>query len=471
MLRPFTSQDTRWRYHDATPPEAPFPGKTPGRRECAPAWSGSAMRRRLLIRDAFDRAFLGADGRARQGLDHGARALGIGDPLLVEVIRADRFAAHILAGVDLAGVAAMHQLEEVILRLHVAPRIADQRLRELRILDAHILFAAFAERAAVEADDGGMAEIGVDAVEARGIGDRDIDIVGPGHGLRHQDLLILRGVHVALAAHDELGALHRAVAPDLGIVAVIADDEAHLEPLRALGDIGAIAGIPALDGNPGHDLAVFLHDLALVVHQDERVVGRLLRMLLMPLAGEREHTPDLRLAAGLGEDLGLFAGHGRRGVVHLLLVVHDPVRAVFREDHEIHSGQADLHALQHLGDVAGIVQDLLLGVEPRHLVVDDGHADGVVAAGNIAVKHFDLLLDQPWSGGECDRRASEHRAVHSPLRRSTGSGRRVSSCYGFAARRRRKKPAPSTTVVVAGASLPINYCTAPLPCAQAAGTG
>ena len=32
-------------------------------------------------------------------------------------------------------------------------------------------------------------------------------------------------------------------------------------------------------------------------------------MLLVALAGEREHAPHLRLAAGFGENLGLLAGH------------------------------------------------------------------------------------------------------------------------------------------------------------------
>ena len=46
--------------------------------------------------------------------------------------------------------------------------------------------------------------------------------------------------------------------------------------------------------------------------------GALFGMLLVPLAGEREDAPHLGLAAGLGEDLGLLAGDGRGGVVHLL---------------------------------------------------------------------------------------------------------------------------------------------------------
>src|SRR3546814_4273447 len=52
----------------------------------------SAMRRRLLVRDPFHRAFVGTDGRASQRLDHLPRALGIGDPFGVEVVRAGRHA-------------------------------------------------------------------------------------------------------------------------------------------------------------------------------------------------------------------------------------------------------------------------------------------------------------------------------------------------------------------------------------------
>src|SRR5256885_14950071 len=56
---------------------------------------------------------------------------------------------------------------------------------------------------------------------------------------------LLGRVHVALAAHDELGAAHGAVAPDLGVVAVVADDEADLQALGAFAHIGAVARVPA----------------------------------------------------------------------------------------------------------------------------------------------------------------------------------------------------------------------------------
>src|ERR1700730_4150596 len=80
---------------------------------------------RALIGNALDRTFFSADRRTRQRLDRGAGPFGIRDPFFVEIVRADRFAAHILSRVDLAGVAAVEQLEEMVLGLHVAPGIAD----------------------------------------------------------------------------------------------------------------------------------------------------------------------------------------------------------------------------------------------------------------------------------------------------------------------------------------------------------
>src|SRR5260370_26104337 len=94
-------------------------------------------------------------------------------------------------GIDAGSYAPMDQVVEMVLRLAGAAGVADQILRQLRILDAVFLLAGLAERAAVEADDRGVTEIGIDAVEARGVGDRDIDIVGPGHRLGNQDLLFL----------------------------------------------------------------------------------------------------------------------------------------------------------------------------------------------------------------------------------------------------------------------------------------
>src|SRR5690606_19651101 len=288
--------------------------------------------------------------RTGQLLDVVARLLGVHHPGAVELERAVGHPAVAVTGVVDAGVPAVQQLEQVVLRLVVGARVANLRDRQLGVLDAHLLLAAFAEGTAVEADDRGMPEVAVDATEAGGIGHRHVAVVGPGHALGHQHLLVLGRVHVALAAHDQLGALHRAVAPDFRVVAVVADDQAELQALGTFADVGAVARVPALDGAPGDALAVLLADLALVVDQYQGVVGRLVRMLLVALAGQREDPPGLRLATGGGEDRGFLAGNGGGGRHHLVGVVHDPHGAVFREHHQIHAGQTDLHALDHLGD-------------------------------------------------------------------------------------------------------------------------
>ncbi len=85
-------------------------------------------------------------------------------------------------------------------------------------------------------------------------------------------------------------------------------------------------------------------------------------------------------------------------------------------------------------------EDLGLGVQARHLVVDDGDADGVVAAADITVKHVDLLSSVGGAGGRCVIRA-----------------------------RQTQKTRASTSVVVAGASLPRDCRAAPLPRAPVAG--
>ena len=77
------------------------------------------------VGDAVDRALLGAHGAAGDRLDHLARAFGVVDPLRVEVVGAGGHALVALAGVDLAGVAAVQQLEQVVLRLAVAAEVAD----------------------------------------------------------------------------------------------------------------------------------------------------------------------------------------------------------------------------------------------------------------------------------------------------------------------------------------------------------
>ncbi len=131
----------------------------------------------LLRRNALDRTFLGSYRGPCNGLDHFAGAIGICDPLLVKVVRTYGFTTNVFTRVDLAGIAAVYEFEEMIFRLHVVARVADQRLGECGVLDAVILLAALAERAAIEPDDRGMTEIGVDAVEAGGVRDGHIDVI------------------------------------------------------------------------------------------------------------------------------------------------------------------------------------------------------------------------------------------------------------------------------------------------------
>src|SRR5262249_15573206 len=95
--------------------------------------------------------------------------------------------------------------------------------------------------------------------------------------------------------------------------------------------------------------------------------------------------------ARLGEDGRFLAGDLRGRVHHLPTVVHDAMRAVLREDDEVHAGQADLHAVDHASDVAGVVENFCPRVQTRHLVVDHCDADGVLTAGDVAVKHGVLL--------------------------------------------------------------------------------
>ena len=102
-------------------------------------------------------------------------------------------------------------------------------------------------------------------------------------------------------------------------------------------------------------------------------------MLLVALAGEREHAPDFCLAAGFGKNFRLGAGDLRGRLVHLLGVIHDAVGGIFREDHEIHARQAELHADDHVGDLARVVEHLGPGVQARHFVIDDCDANRVVA--------------------------------------------------------------------------------------------
>jgi len=96
-----------------------------------------------------------------------------------------------------AGVAAVEQLEEVVLALVLAPRGADPRDGELGVVHLVGALAALAERAPVVADDRRVPEVAVHAVVPRRVGDRDVHVVHPRHCLGHH--------HLAHGAHAVTG--------------------------------------------------------------------------------------------------------------------------------------------------------------------------------------------------------------------------------------------------------------------------
>src|SRR5258705_4704647 len=99
---------------------------------------------RLLVRNTVDRTLVGADRRTGHRLDHLTGALGIGDPLGIEIVGAGRNALRAVTGVDHAGVAAMQQLEEVVLRLAIAAGVAGQKFWSRGVLYTALLLPGLA---------------------------------------------------------------------------------------------------------------------------------------------------------------------------------------------------------------------------------------------------------------------------------------------------------------------------------------
>ncbi len=87
----------------------------------------------------------------------------------------------------------MQQLEQVVLGLVVLAGVSNGGDRQLCVLDAVLLLTCLAECAAVEPDDRRVAEIRIHSVESGGVRYGDVAVVRPRHGLRHEDLLVLRG--------------------------------------------------------------------------------------------------------------------------------------------------------------------------------------------------------------------------------------------------------------------------------------
>ena len=193
-----------------------------------------------------------------------------------------------------------------------------------------------------------------------------------------------------------------------------------------------------LNRAPRNDLAVFLHDLSLVINKHERVVRVLLRVLLVPLPGEREDASHADLFADGAEFVRLRTWDGACRLHHLRLVVHDALRRVLRENDEVHARQAHLAAAHHVADALDVRHHLrrrgtvgracelrnvstctvaltvasaqtapctlaqsgnpesccaagfyytylLVSVQAWHLVLEDAHSDGVGRAGDVAM--------------------------------------------------------------------------------------
>ena len=102
-------------------------------------------------------------------------------------------------------------------------------------------------------------------------------------------------------------------------------------------------------------------------------------MVLVALAGYREHTPCLRLNARLREDARFVSRHGRRRLVHLAFVIHDAFGGVFGEDDEIHAGKSGFDADDHIRDMPCVLEHFLFCVQARDFIADDRDADGVGA--------------------------------------------------------------------------------------------
>ena len=191
-------------------------------------------------------------------------------------------------------------------------------------------------------------------------------------------LLCLGWVHVPLWTNDQLSSMHSTLAPDLGIVSVVANDHRNLHALRALGDRAAeVSRSPSFNGSPRQDLSVLLHNLTLIVDEHKRIVGILLRMLLVLFARQRENAPDASFFASLPKHVCQSARDLTGSVKHLLTIVHDTHGRVLGEDDEIHTREADLGALDDLADLLGVLDDFFVGVQTRHRILEDTYSDRV----------------------------------------------------------------------------------------------
>ena len=128
--------------------------------------------------------------------------------------------------------------------------------------------------------------------------------------------------HTALAPYDEFRALHRAVAPDFGVVPVVTDNQTDFETFRAFRNESFITGVPAFNRTPGQNLPVLLHDFTSVIYEYKCIVRVLARVFFMLFPSNTKDAPALRstqaaASVRLGRDCGC-------GGEHFFFIVHDP---------------------------------------------------------------------------------------------------------------------------------------------------
>eukprot|EP00804_Cyclotella_cryptica_P013116 CCRYP_002384-RA/>CCRYP_002384-RA protein AED:0.17 eAED:0.17 QI:1345/0.5/0.66/1/0/0/3/0/142 len=101
--------------------------------------------------------------------------------------------------------------------------------------------------------------------------------------------------------------------------------------------------------------------------------GVFLRMFLMLLARQTEHSPHLSFPASLRKHISQWTRDITRRVKHFVTVVHYAHGGVFREDNEVHSGKAEFGSFDDGADLTCIGNDFFGGVETRHGVLE--HTD------------------------------------------------------------------------------------------------
>jgi len=137
---------------------------------------------------------------------------------------------------------------------------------------------------------------------------------------------------------------------------------------------GHIVQLPGTSLSIGttHVLRYFLDDLALVVPSGSGAVRALVRMLLVALADERDTPQTFALRQLRQRFRVLGAGTCEAVLVHLLESYMMPWVDI-PGNHEIHARRPSFHATI-MSAILRASSTFGLGVQPRHLVIDDCNA-------------------------------------------------------------------------------------------------